>query len=795
MKLKLENFRCHKKANFDIPNTGLVLLSGASGAGKTTILNAITYALYGKLAKPYSHNQTKCSVTLEGYCIPGSAETLNIVRTSPGSRLKVTYSGKDYEDDAAQGVVDNLTVPYEKFLLSSYVVQRINSSILSLSPRDQVFFIKTLASVGDCNNAFRARIKEKIGHYEARANHLKGEISAIKRHLDSVGVSPHPPPQIEILPDQVRSTIQRLEREINMSRETIGQLGEDKTRLQGEIGQTIQATTLEEQMVALKKQLAKNDFCDDSEFEKLENELSFFKRADAFRTEIFNLKRLQVDLVHKKTLKAGLLSPEARETYQKEVENLRDEHKKAAAAAAAVANAKKEISNISEEVSTKWKKKLKKGPAALQDFFEKKPRHLKKLAEQVRQEIHDLSQKEATYTCPSCDTPLILEDRKLTRVQHPSDAPATPVDYAPLILTSREKLIQIEKDLATLNVLGSQFSLVVEQIKPKVLPASKLDLFLKKIEKLEKTILISEKNRQELDSITATEKILADHRAKAETILHEGDKEKLEALGDVDLRPHLDRTIETLTRLRVNKEKVVALSAEIQAKQLLLDQNQPVSPNVSDDLDRVVAQLEECQTQQRDRVMAFQRSQKELEEALEYQTYKNGVSLLKESDELEVSLNSTFDKILGFQGLNVLCKKADIVASDSTIADINFNASFYTKELFAEPIQISLSRVRTTLKGEKRDGMTANVVYMGSEYSSLDQLSGGERQRGNLAFILAVNDIVGSPFLLLDECLNNLDGETHAAILDFLGQTCRGKLILVVAHEAATAKFDEVVLV
>ena len=50
MKLKLENFRCHKKAAFDFPNTGLVLLSGASGAGKTTIINAKTYALYGKLA-------------------------------------------------------------------------------------------------------------------------------------------------------------------------------------------------------------------------------------------------------------------------------------------------------------------------------------------------------------------------------------------------------------------------------------------------------------------------------------------------------------------------------------------------------------------------------------------------------------------------------------------------------------------------------------------------------------------------------------------------------------------------
>ena len=118
MKLELENFRCHKKAGFEIPDTGLVLLSGVSGAGKTTVLNAITYALYGKLAKPYSHDQTKCSVRIEGYRIPGSEETLDIVRKSPGSRLKVTCNGKEYEDDGAQGVIDSLVAPYDKFLLS-----------------------------------------------------------------------------------------------------------------------------------------------------------------------------------------------------------------------------------------------------------------------------------------------------------------------------------------------------------------------------------------------------------------------------------------------------------------------------------------------------------------------------------------------------------------------------------------------------------------------------------------------------------------------------------------------------
>ena len=94
-------------------------------------------------------------------------------------------------------------------------------------------------------------------------------------------------------------------------------------------------------------------------------------------------------------------------------------------------------------------------------------------------------------------------------------------------------------------------------------------------------------------------------------------------MGDADLRSHLDRIIETLARLRMNKEIVVALSSEIQEKQILLVQSQLVSPNASGDLDRVVAQLEECQTQQRDRVIAFQYAQKELGEALEYQTYKN----------------------------------------------------------------------------------------------------------------------------------------------------------------------------
>lgn len=59
MHLILENFRCHGKLSVEFPDSGLVLISGDSGAGKSTILNAIQFALYGSVKKPYPLNGKK----------------------------------------------------------------------------------------------------------------------------------------------------------------------------------------------------------------------------------------------------------------------------------------------------------------------------------------------------------------------------------------------------------------------------------------------------------------------------------------------------------------------------------------------------------------------------------------------------------------------------------------------------------------------------------------------------------------------------------------------------------------
>src|ERR1700753_2297037 len=105
MKISLNNFLYHREAEFDIPDSGAVHITGVSGSGKTTILRAIIYALYGKthgkIRKPYSHGAKSCKVILEYM-------DMVIKRTSTPNSVTVTYDDVVYEDDAAQSIIDKV---------------------------------------------------------------------------------------------------------------------------------------------------------------------------------------------------------------------------------------------------------------------------------------------------------------------------------------------------------------------------------------------------------------------------------------------------------------------------------------------------------------------------------------------------------------------------------------------------------------------------------------------------------------------------------------------------------------
>lgn len=193
MRLVLKNFRCHIDSKISIPDNGLVLLSGPSGKGKTTVLNAIVYALYGSVRKPYSFGTNTCSVELDTINRddvmhnPTSLPEIYIKRSSRPNTLIVRYHDEEYVDDAAQSVIDSIFLSRSLFELSCYILQGSENSLLTLPPAEQLSMIESLASVDtdNCTSSspeeMRAKVKDAIKNNEKVKNQIIGKMDALEQ--------------------------------------------------------------------------------------------------------------------------------------------------------------------------------------------------------------------------------------------------------------------------------------------------------------------------------------------------------------------------------------------------------------------------------------------------------------------------------------------------------------------------------------------------------------------------------------------------------------------------------------
>jgi DNA repair exonuclease SbcCD ATPase subunit len=140
--------------------------------------------------------------------------------------------------------------------------------------------------------------------------------------------------------------------------------------------------------------------------------------------------------------------------------------------------------------------------------------------------------------------------------------------------------------------------------------------------------------------------------------------------------------------------------------------------------------------------------------------------------------------------------EAEMLALENTITNINIHAKHYLDMMFEDnPIIVQLENCKKDSKNNIKLKMNLSILYKGSVYDSIDQLSGGESDRISLAFILAINEMMNSPILMLDECLASLDGETNTDIFELLRDIANNKLILVVSHEATRGIFDNIITI
>lgn len=742
MKLTLKNFGCHRAYTLETPDKGLILLSGESGRGKSTMFRAIAYALFGKVRQPCHFGTTSCSVSLS-WQLPDETN-IQIIRTTKPNTLKVHVNEDEYEGDSAQGTIETiLNTSAKTFELATYCPQGTNASLLSSSPADQLAFLQSLADTGSSNEIkmrLRKQLSDNLSTQEKIRTTLDVKRDEVMRY-EKLGSGNH----IENESDSSVSDIQQL---ITKERER-----EKSIRTKISTQKSLLATSLKN-IEFYKDALAKK--------ESNERELRVLKEM--------NLKPIQPSELASLNDRGRMLQGHLNKIIERdsllrtriELNRLKEEHFK---------SLEEKISELSQYILSDDEEEDEEFEYSPEDVEEAKEtfnslclflKTQKEFqgVEMTIENVYDILMKHMpVYSCPCCSKHLAFENNTL--VERTANGVLTLAFYElssileAYLYTPDESSVKMKRNASRQNRI--KINEYREEIEKEVIP---LSLYTQ-----------IKQNTENINNYSST------HGTEDATRrdIEENQNDIANIKAQMAEYSRISKRIQFLEDELLKCDNIPDSDEPTRINALLFSLNEEIAL-VSSRLEKLADEL---------RIAEGREKMKRIQE--QYLFTVNEVKVLSENLR---HLIDTHAKLIKLQSITV---KAEMITLERMIDILNSTASIYLNEMFEDKIDILLQTRRELLSGDERDKISLRVFYRGMEYNSIDHLSGGERQRANLAFLLAVCNIVGTPLLLLDECLNSLDEETHMSIVDYIRTFTENRLILVVSHEALEGKFDDII--
>ena len=803
MKIQLHNFKCWKDKSIDFQQEGIILLSGKSGAGKTSILDAIIFALFGIGNKLIMNGKSSCKVVFE-------FDDLKIIRTKRPNRLVVNET---YEDAAGQVLIDKKFST--NFHLTGYIKQNSYKSFLLLSPLEKLLYLEKFAFQDLPLLEYKKKTKELIksrekdyvsvtSKLEMTNNYLletsepelitfpikcKNQEKAAKNHTIKIKNNQkklsHTEKGIDIFKDKIAATIQ-LENNLNSK----------KTEQQRIMSRLDELNTYKTVDIKQKKESLAN----------LKHDLNLYLSAKKDRIEYDSYLKSSEEYTNyynkeKETLETRLAKLQKNlwkeETNEETQENIKI-HTEFIDGLIKMESNNDRISKLQEKInSNKYKKELQETQKKLQD-------------------VEDKIDSKNVYECPNCEQSLKFVDDTLVccdRVEKSSETSVSKLEkkqkkykeriqklerrnqeyqkyeYEIKILQEQNKTFSEDYELEgdeVVDELKSELNDMkkylnknlsreseIKEIQSKIDSDSLSELLVDMKQKLDLSEQRFKDYSQDSPSDSVDEETLRNNISELEKEINTVSIYLQEIERLTNKLENYTTEIETLNTSFIEKYKTIKPLSELNER--LVTYNDKLTQ-----LKQEKHVLEEIQ-HKLDRYNVYK------QRIDEYNTWRDKQKNLEDKEvDIKKRLNSS-------KKLKEKICDSESLAITNLINQINTGVQPYLDTFFEEdPISIELLSFKEDKKKNIKSQINVKIEYKGME-CDISMLSGGELQRVIVAFNLALCEMFNLPCILLDECTSNLDQETTQLIVKGVKEHFSHRHVVMIAHQVVSGLFDRVI--
>lgn len=766
-KVELNNFKCHEEMEFDFGENKFFMITGPNGSGKTTIFDALCWALYDYTTKGRTgdavlrkRDPKDCCVKLKFKVDDDTYEIHNYRKHKKYGNNKFLFKNNEELTGATRletnKIIENVLVPFDVFRNCLLFSQYITKSFTELPDSGKKDILDKMLLL-EKYDEYKSKVSEKCYLIEKEITRIQKEIPILEEKKKYICNS------LEREKAQIREQITELNEEKEKSEDKIYKLKqtfdsyEEKLK---EIPESLDQELSDKQveLASLKSKLNELKEAESSEINILREQCTmefqliskditseFRDKENEIKIEVNECNRELQDLIEKQNYEVSKINHESDQSLSKIREQYLQE----------IGEINKSVHGLEGEISSSNK---------LLENLKKKLSDSNSLIQKLHRSI-----TEEESRCYACGQPIDLEIKRKFRIQMEQEE-ENRTKVSEEIKSIEESIQKYREDLenhrTTLKEKEESFKLVKERFEKE--KEEKIQKILESTEEIrnqlkQKSLFLNKK----LDSLTqekeeklqkAKESIRSKGQEKANIIKSKFEEERKELEIKIN---SIQEKIDILKQMVLSSNELRS-KAEITAGQIKL---------LQDSVEEISKKIKHLM--EKDIDSEYQEKIREVDQ--EITKFSNDVSILNE----KLEIGRFWIKAFSDQGIKS-------IIMDEAIPIMNAKA----KELssLTETIRVSFDSQKTLKSGDSRNKFSVNVIQTKNLTDDRNDFSGGEGKLVDIITLMCLRELLEKMYemrfniFLFDEILDALDSDNSLIVVNMLKKLSEEKCVILISH-------------